>query len=318
MEAGDERRRALPGAGLAGYPRTRCPGAAGMRRTLQQAAAWTAVRNEGAEWRVLPLRRPELWPNMKSDQDGPWHDAKAKVGAALADLTILPRVNATHRARAHELGVTRWDDPRVSSELLGISSEKEAAIVDAVLAVNRPGVETVRPERMTRSTQIWRQRAPVEAFVDFESSGPQQTTSRPARSKAGSRYLPIGSGTYQEVCKSSSSRAATLAAEATISILARAPERRWPRGGVRMGPALGTGRRGNRATSSAVRQREGTPSEVSGRADWSISARGGQAEPSSCAAGSVLLKHRRGHCCARQSRRTGGRARGRRSRNGRR
>ncbi len=141
-----------------------------LRDVVQQAAAWIRrVRTEGAEWRVLPLPSvPELWPNMKADQGGPWHDAKARIGVALADLTLLPRVNATHRARAHDAGVTRWDDPRVSSQLLGISNEKEAAIVDAVLAVNRPGGAPVSPERMVTGTQVWRQRAPVEAFVDFE------------------------------------------------------------------------------------------------------------------------------------------------------
>ena len=171
-----------------------------LREAVQQAQAWIRrLRTEGAEWRVLPLPSvPELWPNMKADQDGPWHDAKVKIGAALADLTLLPRVNATHRARAHDLGVTRWDDPRVSSELLGISSENEAAIVDAVLAVNRPGGETVRPERMVVSTQVWRQRAPAEAFVDFEFLQDLNDDFAAFPRKGGQSVIfQIGSGTYQ-------------------------------------------------------------------------------------------------------------------------
>jgi hypothetical protein len=171
-----------------------------LRETVQQAAAWMRrVRTEGAEWRVLPVPSvPELWPNMKADQDGPWHDAKAKIGAALADLTLLPRVNMTHRARAHDAGVTRWDDPRVSSELLGISSEKEAAIVDAVLAVNRPGGETVLPERMVAGTQEWRQRADVEAFVDFEFLQDLDDDFAAFPRKGGQSVIfQIGCGTYQ-------------------------------------------------------------------------------------------------------------------------
>jgi len=171
-----------------------------LRETVQQAAAWIRrVRTEGAEWRVLPLPSvPELWPNMKADQDGPWHDAKAKIGLALADLTLLPRVNMTHRARAHDAGVTRWDDPRVSSELLGISSEKEAAIVDAVLAVNRPGGETMRPARMVAGTQEWRQRAEVEAFVDFEFLQDLDDDFASFPRKGGQSVIfQIGCGTYQ-------------------------------------------------------------------------------------------------------------------------
>jgi hypothetical protein len=172
-----------------------------LREAVQQAAAWIRrVRTEGAEWRVLPLPSvPELWPNMKADQDGPWHDAKAKVGVALADLTLLPRVNMTHRARAHEAGVTRWDDPRMSSRMLGITSEKEAEIVDAVLAVNRPGGESVRPQRMVRSTQVWRQRAEVEAFVDFEFLQDLDDDFATFPRKGGQSVIfQIGCGTYRD------------------------------------------------------------------------------------------------------------------------
>ncbi|HEV8671829.1 MAG TPA: hypothetical protein VGS01_13970 [Candidatus Limnocylindria bacterium] len=170
-----------------------------LREVVQQGAAWVRrVRTEGAEWRVLPLPSvPELWPNMKADQDGPWHDAKARIAAALADLTLLPRVNTAHRARAHDAGVTRWDDPRMSAQVLGISNEREAAIVDAVLAVNRPGGEAVRPERMVTATQIWRQRAAVEVFVDFEFL-PDLGDDFAAFPRKGGQSLifQIGCGTY--------------------------------------------------------------------------------------------------------------------------
>jgi len=170
-----------------------------LRDVVQQAASWIRrVRTEGAEWRVLPLPSvPELWPNMKADQDGPWHDAKARIATALADLTLLPRVNTTHRARAHGAGVTRWDDPRTSSGILGIGNQREAAIVDAVLTVNRPGGDTVLPERMVVATQVWRQRPPVEMFVDFEFL-PDLGDDFAAFPRKGGQSLifQIGCGTY--------------------------------------------------------------------------------------------------------------------------
>src|SRR6266545_2971307 len=89
-----------------------------LRDVVQEAAAWIRrVRTEGAEWRALPVPSvPELWPNMKADSGGRWHDAKARIASALAEITLLPRVNTAHRARAHEAGVTRWDDPRMSAD----------------------------------------------------------------------------------------------------------------------------------------------------------------------------------------------------------
>jgi hypothetical protein len=172
-----------------------------LRDVVQEAAAWIrSVRTEGAEWRALPIPSvPELWPNMKADSGSRWHDAKARIASALAEITLLPRVNTTHRARAHDAGVTRWDDERVSSALLGISNEREAALVDAVLAVNRPGGETVLPARMVAATQVWRQHAPVEMFVDFEFV-PDLDDDFAAFPRKGGQSLifQIGSGTYKD------------------------------------------------------------------------------------------------------------------------
>jgi hypothetical protein len=173
-----------------------------LREVVEAAATWVRrVRTEGAEWRVLPRPSvPELWPNMKANQDGPWHDAKTRIAVALADVTLLPRVNMTHRARAHDAGVTRWDDPRLSAEVLGIGNEKEAALVDAVLAVNRNGGATIVPARMTAAVEVWRHRAPVEAFVDFEFL-PDLNDDFAAFPRKGGQALifQIGCGTYREV-----------------------------------------------------------------------------------------------------------------------
>ncbi|MEP6695222.1 MAG: hypothetical protein ABJB39_11325, partial [Chloroflexota bacterium] len=170
-----------------------------LRDVVEQAAVWARrVRTEGAEWRVLPVPSvPELWPNMKAGDGGAWHDAKAKIAVALSELTILPRVNAAHRQRAHDAGVTRWDDPRLTSEMLGLT-EKETAIVDEVLAVNRPGGDTVRPVRMQAAQEVWRSRAPVEVFVDFEFLPDLADDFSTFPRKGGqSLIFQIGAGTYR-------------------------------------------------------------------------------------------------------------------------
>jgi len=59
----------------------------------------------------------------------------------------LPRVGVSERLRAHAWGVTRWDDPRFSASLIGVT-EKEARVLDAVLAVNRDGGAPLQPERL--------------------------------------------------------------------------------------------------------------------------------------------------------------------------
>ena len=168
-----------------------------LRDLVQEAAAWMRrVRTEGAEWRVLPSPSvPELWPNMKSDQVG-WHEAKVRIARELADLTLLPRVGVTERARAHAVGITRWDDPRLDTAVFAMS-EKDTIILDAVLAVNRDGGDALRPARLRDG--IWRTPTPVEAFVDFEFLQDLADDFSDFPRKGGQALIfQIGCGTYRE------------------------------------------------------------------------------------------------------------------------
>lgn len=172
---------------------------ADLRDIVQQAAAWIRrVRTEGAEWRALPVPSvPELWPNMKSSSDAPWHEAKRRIAEELADLTLLPRVGVADRARAHALGITRWDDPRLSATALGLTG-REGPILDAVLAVNRDGGDPVRPARV-QSGGGWRAAPPVEVFVDFEFLQDLADDFSAFPRKGGQAVIfQIGCGTYRD------------------------------------------------------------------------------------------------------------------------
>ena len=168
-----------------------------LREFVQNATAWVRrMRTEGAEWRVLPIPSvPELWPNMKAEDAG-WHDAKARIARELADLTLLPRVGTNERARAHFMGITRWDDPRLSAAMLGLN-DKESALLDAVLDVNRDGGTPLRPQRLRDGD--WRTRAPVEAYVDFEFLQDLADDFLGFPRKGGQALIfQIGCGTYRE------------------------------------------------------------------------------------------------------------------------
>ncbi len=167
---------------------------------VARACAWIRrLRTEGAEWRVLPIPSvPELWPNMKANGDFPWHTAKAEIAIKLADLTILPRINAELRGAAHATGVTRWDDARTSAVLFGLDGE-HARTLDAVIAVNRDGGEPVRPARVSADEERWRIAPAAEAFVDFEFVHDLDDDFRSFPRKGGqSLIFQIGCGTYRD------------------------------------------------------------------------------------------------------------------------
>lgn len=137
---------------------------------VTDAAGWVRrVRQEGAEWDVLPVPSvAELWPNMREDGDGQWHRAKAELALELGELTLLRTVNVGHRRTAHRSGITRWDDPRVSAALLGVSGSRDPETLDAILRVHREG-PPVQPERTGADDGRWRERATLELYVDFET-----------------------------------------------------------------------------------------------------------------------------------------------------
>jgi hypothetical protein len=178
------------------YVRSREEPLAGI---VAAGAAWIRrVRRDGAAWSVRPVPTiAELWPNMKNDRDHPWHVAKREIAEELRELTLLWRVSAGMRDRARERGVTRWDDPRISADLLGISGEAHPAMFDAMIAVNRETGPAVRPSRIDADEGRWREQATLELYVDFETVNDlnDDFTSFP-RKGGQSLIFQIGSGTF--------------------------------------------------------------------------------------------------------------------------
>jgi len=137
------------------------------------ACSWVRrVRAEGANWNVLPTPDiDELWPNMRSTDDQPWHQAKHEIARALEDVTLLPRVTVDRRVAARVQGVTRWTDQACCSVLFDIGGDKNPAIVDAVIRANHSPADgpIVFPERITANETLWRQPVTPEFYVDFET-----------------------------------------------------------------------------------------------------------------------------------------------------
>ena len=144
---------------------------ASLEELTLRALDWIRqVRLDGADWTLSPApTRPELYPHMRHDRDDPWHAAKAKIGNALGELTLLPRMNPALRRAAHDRGITRWDDAAASANALGISGEASTGQLDGVLAANRSSTPVVLPDRIVVPDMTWRTKGQVELYVDFET-----------------------------------------------------------------------------------------------------------------------------------------------------
>ena len=147
-----------------------------LGRTAAEAAAWIGrLKKEGASWHPLPMPSvPELRPNLKASKDQEWHAVKHEIAQAQHDLTLLPYVGPERRARAVAAGITRWDDPALSAQVVGLGDSIEGRRLDAVLTANRStGDQAVFPERLVSNVGNWQQPAPLEVFVSLQTVNDQ-------------------------------------------------------------------------------------------------------------------------------------------------
>jgi hypothetical protein len=137
-----------------------------------QSLSWIRkVRSCGVEWQLFPEPSTmELWPNMTSISDHPWHRAKQEIAARLNDLTLVWHVGVAARLKAHQVNVVSWTDPACDSTVLGITGSKIATTLDSILQTNRMiNGPVLLPEQLKGVEAEWEKGTPVEFFVDFET-----------------------------------------------------------------------------------------------------------------------------------------------------
>jgi len=143
-----------------------------LRRLARDGAAWIRrVAEEGASLQPIPSPTiPELRPNLKAWADLDWHRAKQDIAEAQRDLTLLPYVNPERRARAAAKGITRWDDPTLSAEVVGLGGTLEGRRIDAILAANRPPASgSGIPQTILTNVGDWRTPGPFDCFVAVQT-----------------------------------------------------------------------------------------------------------------------------------------------------
>ena len=159
---------------------------------VEEALGWIRrVRTEGKNWEIFPEPSvPELYPNMSNTDDGDmmfdigyaelepgveeaeslnqWVSVKKWLASELKELTQLWWVGVSKRQQAHETGIYRWDDPRLTTGAVGVHGPKIASTLELLLAVNTDDGPPVRPLRIGKTRDEWYTVSGVEFFVDFE------------------------------------------------------------------------------------------------------------------------------------------------------
>ena len=159
---------------------------------VERALAWIKrLRAEGSGWQLLPTPSiSELYPNMSGVDDGEmmldigpsewesgdesgdsdelWVGVKKWLADELKELTRLWQVGVGKRKQAHETGIYRWDDPRITPGTVGVSGPTTEPTLRQILEANTGDGPVVLPLRIEKTKDEWYAVPGLEFYVDFE------------------------------------------------------------------------------------------------------------------------------------------------------
>lgn len=131
------------------------------------------LRRDGSTWTLYPQpSRPELYPNMTQLENG-WGKFKKAYASYLGELTSLWQVGIRHRRQAHQAGVYSYRDPACQPAVLGITGEKTARVLQAILDINQTTTFSKPTDRLDIvERQPWLAELKedgLEYYIDFET-----------------------------------------------------------------------------------------------------------------------------------------------------
>jgi hypothetical protein len=129
------------------------------------------LRSEGSSWSLLPIpSRNELFPNMKNDKDGSWHQIKSELSEDIDEITQVWNCGFKKRQIAHSKNVYGWKNPKFNSKLLKMNKGKIGPTIDKILNINRQNRDIFRPKRIKYDHQNWASNNDVlDFYLDFET-----------------------------------------------------------------------------------------------------------------------------------------------------
>ena len=135
------------------------------------AVNWVrSLRIDGSTWVVEPEPSIDELRVNAAGEAGYWSGAVKSIIKETEDLTVLYHVSSKKRNLANKSGFTRWSDPLLSPDDVGLTGESLKPRLAAFLEVNRKDGEfLVLPDRIRAERLVWQPKPKLEFFVDFET-----------------------------------------------------------------------------------------------------------------------------------------------------
>lgn len=136
----------------------------------KNAICWmNDLKTNGKDWSPLNPHCNEMYFNASNKDDYPWTEIKKDILSQTEDVTNIWMVGPEHRANALKHNIKKWSDKNLTSNILGIKSEKIKKTVDSILKVNRSKKIKILPKKIKNNLGNWKQTYPSDFYIDFET-----------------------------------------------------------------------------------------------------------------------------------------------------
>ncbi len=140
--------------------------------TASDAIEWLKlIRMPDNNLNCLEPNNPNLYPNMCNQFDGKYKKIKQYLAERNSEITSLWRCGVQHRKKALKNGISKWSDPKLTSDVLGINGQT-ANIIDKMLKLNRSDNLLIQPSKIESKLFDWRNlNHPnnLTFYIDFET-----------------------------------------------------------------------------------------------------------------------------------------------------
>lgn len=141
-------------------------------KKTKDAIKWVQrVMTEGNKWRYEKDKPTvtEMYPNINKSINPTFDKIKYAISKQYGNPTLIWYVNNENRKKAFEQGVYSIDDPKCTSDTLGIKSPERAIVIDKILEINRNEHENISPKIIKNNMTNWQIENELDYYIDFET-----------------------------------------------------------------------------------------------------------------------------------------------------
>jgi len=140
---------------------------------IEKALKWLDnVKENAIKWDLNPPSVPELYPNMCNRYDNGDYKKK-EIAKEIEEITQMWNCGPKQRELAHQKGVYKLSDPRLTSEIMGFPQDTpRTKLIDKMLKFNQGLLESeelVIPRFIDNNPYDWQNESPIEFYLDFET-----------------------------------------------------------------------------------------------------------------------------------------------------